>query len=330
MTNSNPGFIKKIIRPLIAVLLLVILIKKGPFDFQQLKLILTNPSLLLVGLVLFFLHFLFQSYRWRLFVNEHSPLSLIESFRLTLIGQFFSFFIPGGVGGDFVKAFELSKETEITKTNSFSTVFADRIFGLFSMILFASISLLISALIQDEQTNYLVYSLLMFFTLIFGLVFGPKISSFLENWLSAKKTKWSQSFVNILKTFDQTFITFRSPRLVLKLVLLSLLVQVASTSFLYLVVEQIVSHPPNYLLFFSICCFGFLVSAIPITPAGVGVGQTAFYFLFAAVNANLGTAAVTAISLFQIFYLFFALIGGLLFALKSKTKRVYNEQKKSY
>ena len=78
---------------------------------------------------------------------------------------------------------------------------------------------------------------------------------------------------------------------------------------------------PSFLVFFALSCFGFLASAIPITPAGIGVGQAAFYFLFSTLNKDLGNAAVTAVSILQIFTLSYALIGGLLFALKPFQKK---------
>ena len=61
-----------------------------------------------------------------------------------------------------------------------------------------------------------------------------------------------------------------------------------------------------------------MASAIPIFPAGIGVGQAAFYALFAHISVEMGTAAITAITALQIFNFFYALIGGALFSFMPK------------
>lgn len=322
---------KKIWRPGLALILLFVLIKKGPFDFQQLKASITDPIIVAYGIFLIFIHFLTMAYRWRIFVNEFQYLNIKKALQLTLIGQFFSFFIPGGVGGDVVKALELSKDTNLPKKISLGTVTADRVLGLFAMIFFTAIALLLISIdnFNSENKTYLSYSVSFLAVLIFGLVIGEKISISFKQWITKNSFKYSNKLTHFFEVFDQTFKYFKKPLFLTRLILISLIVQLASTIFMYIVVRHLYSNAPAFPLFFALSCFGFIIASIPITPSGIGIGQTAFYFLFEKINPELGKSAVIAISLLQLFYLLFALIGGFLFARNTKniSKVIYEEIK---
>lgn len=330
---------KKIWRPVVAIILLFVLIKKGPFDFQQLKTSVTDPYLITIGILLFGFHFLMLTYRWRLFVNEFCTLKIKKALKLTLIGQFFSFFIPGGVGGDVVKALELSKDEGVSRKNSLSTVTADRILGLFSMIFFTAVSLILVYFSNGNSDNktYLIYSGSFLAVMLVGLFLGERLNGFIKSWLKKKQFKFSEKLVLLLDVFDQTFKHFKNLPFLLKLVFVSLVIQLSSTAFMYMVVGKLFANPPPFLLFFAISCFGFIISSIPITPSGIGVGQTAFYFLFSKINPDLGKAGVIAISLLQLFYLLYSLVGGFLFSRNTKNinkvnfyEKIESEKKESF
>jgi uncharacterized membrane protein YbhN (UPF0104 family) len=63
--------------------------------------------------------------------------------------------------------------------------------------------------------------------------------------------------------------------------------------------------------------FGFLATILPISPAGVGVGQAAFLYLFDKVAGN-GEFGVLTITYFQAVQFLVGLLGGLLFVLYKK------------
>ena len=92
---SKPAWPKNLIRPLIALLFIYLLILKGPFQLQQITFILAQKKILLLGVFLVFLQFCLSAFRWKKIVEQKTVLNFKLSFQLTLIGQFFSFFIPG-------------------------------------------------------------------------------------------------------------------------------------------------------------------------------------------------------------------------------------------
>lgn len=316
------SFFKKIWRPLVAILFLVVLIKKGPMKLEQIQLALSQPRLLGLGLILFLIQFILFAFRWKLFVDQVSRIDFKTSFKLTLIGQFFSFFIPGGVGGDLVKALELAKDQVTSRATALSTVIADRVLGLFTMILLSSLFLTIEYFSSpfDQLPRYLAVSWFLLIVVTIGLLTSPFIVNLLNQFFHGKQSKILLQLNKLINSFSLTFESFRKPGLMFKNSILCLLIQLITIFFMFNVIKSLGLQPPPFFIFFALCCFGILASAIPLTPAGIGVGQAAFSLLFSVFSQELAEAAVTAVSLFQLFQLFFSLFGGLFFSIKTQPK----------
>ena len=323
--------LKKFWRPALAISLILILIKKGPFDVNQLRQVLSQPSVLGLGLGIFFFQVLIFAVRWKLFVSLVTKLPFAKSMQFTLIGLFFNFFIPGGVGGDIIKALELSKEGDITRSQAISTVMSDRIFGLFAMITFSSIFLSYEFFLQPSE--YLLkfgsISLLMFASMVIALLFMPAIFKKLSTLLSGGETGFFEKLNKLIDSLHFTFVTFRNMKVQLKSLTLSFISQLISIYYMYVVVTSLGVQPPSFLVFFSLCCFGFVASALPIMPGGIGVGQYAFYALFMHMGEPAGKAIITAITALQLFTLLYALVGGVIFSLNPKVKEDLKEYEKT-
>ena len=316
-------FFKKIWRPLLAILLIAVLIKKGPFDLEQLKNVLTQPKIMILGAAIFlFQNFIFVL-RWKLFVDLIAQLKVAKLTQLQLIGMFFNFFIPGGVGGDIVKALELSKRSEATRSQALSTVMSDRVFGLYAMITFSTVFMAIEHFLSpaDFITKLLLVSLLFFTGMTVCLLFLPIIFKKISILLNQKDSKVLINIEKLISSLNFTFTTFKNPSIQFKSLIYSAISQMLAIYFMYTVVTTLGITPPSFLIFFSLCCFGFVASALPIMPGGIGVGQYAFYALFANISTELGKATITAITTLQIFTLCIALFGGIIFALSPDSKK---------
>ncbi len=324
------SFVKKMWRPLVALLFLIILVKKGPIKVEQVQLVLAEPQILFIGLTFFLLQLVLFSYRWKVFVDQLSILKFKTAFKLNAIGLFFSFFIPGGVGGDVIKALELSKDHVTSKSTALATVIADRVLGLYSMIFFSAVFLSFEFFLSPtaQIKNYLLISLTLLAGLSVGLWLAPYFIQKINEHFRQKQNRFIGHLNKILLSLNLTFASFRKPKLMLINLVYCFFVQIISIYFMYFVVKYLKVQPPPFFIFFSLCCFGILASAIPLTPAGIGVGQAAFYFLFSPYGVDVAEASVTAVSLFQLFQLFFALIGGLFFAFK-KTPPAFEKVSKN-
>ncbi len=97
-------------------------------------------SLLLLGLALILLIFPIQAVRWRLLMRcRGMDVPLTKALRLTMVGLFFNFCMPGMTGGDVVKAYYAAKGSDARGAAVMSVVF-DRVAGLLGLILLAGIA----------------------------------------------------------------------------------------------------------------------------------------------------------------------------------------------
>jgi uncharacterized membrane protein YbhN (UPF0104 family) len=81
-----------------------------------------------------------QFYRWYLLVRALDlPFTFRNAVRLGLVGLFYNTFLPGSVGGDLVKAYFIAKDTPGRRASAVATVIADRLVGLFGLLLFGAV-----------------------------------------------------------------------------------------------------------------------------------------------------------------------------------------------
>jgi uncharacterized protein (TIRG00374 family) len=78
--------------------------------------------------------------RWYVLVRAQKlPFTLPDALRLGLVGFFFNSLLPGGVGGDLVKAAFLAKE-QSRRTVAVATILIDRVMGLAGVLLLAALA----------------------------------------------------------------------------------------------------------------------------------------------------------------------------------------------
>ena len=310
MINSKPVFrqyLASILKLVVALSLLLWLIQSGRFDLDQLK-SLKSLWVWVVGVLLFFGVVVINSKRWQILLNlEKVSISYTQALRLSLIGVFFNFFVPGGgVGGDVVKAGYLIKAHRAKGYFIGWSVLVDRVFGVLALLFFSALTglLFYPQLAVDLQFGFFSLSLSIFigfFIFTALLLFSPRSK--------IKSILCSHSFLE--KTLLPLFFFFRRPGFMILPFVLSLvsqaLVMGVGLSLFFLL-------DPGFPLWmiFLVFPFGFLATVLPISPAGLGVGQAAFYYLFDKVAGH-GEFGVLTVTFFQAVQFAVGLLGGLLF-----------------
>lgn len=314
---------KAAVKPLLAVAMLAFLLKSGFLRLEELKSSLTNVNILFFGILLLSLQTLFFSFRWKYFVNQVVPFTLFQSARQTLIGYFFNFFIPGGVGGDVIKALDLSKTKGIPKSRSFSLIILDRILGLYAMIAFSMIFLFLEdASTEFNLQRYLKVATVMFVLSSGGLLFSRKIVTALKVVLiKLNHESLSYKILHQLSLFCEKISLSVNVKNITWSLIFSFFSQMFAIIFLYQVAtEQAAAYIHNvpFMLFFPLACFAFMASSIPITPGGIGLGQASFYYIFAQFDKNVAEQLVIAVSLYQLFCLAAGFLGGFFYLTSNK------------
>ncbi|MDB5288690.1 MAG: hypothetical protein JWR05_3639 [Mucilaginibacter sp.] len=105
-------------------------------DFQQVKyrLIHANYWWMFAALVSYFVSIMISS--WRLssfFKSIHLKLDARFNFRLYLLGLFYNFLLPGGIGGDGYKIYLLNKTYKLPAKKVFWALMFDRLSGLWAI-----------------------------------------------------------------------------------------------------------------------------------------------------------------------------------------------------
>ncbi|HND84647.1 MAG TPA: lysylphosphatidylglycerol synthase transmembrane domain-containing protein, partial [Pseudobdellovibrionaceae bacterium] len=273
----------------------------------------------MLGLTL--LGMLFASERWRiLLASQEIHTTWWKAFQLSMIGNFFNFAMPGGVGGDFIKAYYCSRDHSHHKMGSVTSVLMDRVLGLFVMSVMALIVMVLDlrhVLSRPTLSKLFVFlcALVLGFCIAFYLIFSKKLreSGVIDRTLN--RLPLASKLVHAYHTLH----FFANSRRILAFAgLVSLVSQCVAVLVLYFVGVEF-AHGMNLSLatFFIVAPLGFMATAIPISPAGVGIGQAAFFFLFneyLGYESDLGSVVITTYQIAQ----FILSLSGAIFNLARK------------
>ncbi len=308
----------KILTPIakvaLAVGLIFYLIHRGSLDFSVFSQV-AKPSSLAVLFVLTFFGLYLNNIRWHFLVKGQGiRIKDLELLKLTFIGLFFNYAMPGGVGGDVVKGVYMVKDQPEHKYASAVSIFMDRAIGFFVMTIVASMAFLFNwSLVRSSRPLMAIAFAIFALTLGFFVFFGFSLS------LKIRESHFVEKFFKILpfgNKFRQIYLSLHSyrkcPRELLIAFAISFVSQFTGTYFFYFL-GQILHVDLAIGLYLFIVPAGMIVMALPISPAGVGVGQVAFLYLF---NLLLGADShfgATAVTLAQVIQLCWALLGAVFY-----------------
>ena len=305
-------YLKVFLKTGVAFGLIYWLIQSGRFDPQQLHKL--KSLWVWVGGGLLFTGVLFiNSKRWQILLNlEGVRVPYGRVFSLSLIGLFFNFFIPGGgAGGDLVKAGFLMGDFQNKKWFIGWSVLVDRVFGVLALLFYSAVTgfLFNNHLNPPLRPWVFTLSLMIFlsFILFLSVVFFLLLSGWF-NWFKPSKTT--------KKILYPLFLFSKNPGVMGLSFLLSLMSQALLICFgvlLFLLLKPGFSIGMVFLLF----PISFLSTILPISPAGLGVGQISFHYFFEKFT-GFGEFGFLTITFLQAVQFLVSLAGGLLFILYKK------------
>ncbi len=327
MIKISRHWIFQFVKIFIAVAIISWLISSGKLNFKALHRLLSwefGPwALILILSTLFF-----ASERWRLLLRTQGLDSQPwATMKLSLIGSFFNFAMPGGVGGDVVKAYYFTKDHPGAKVVAVTSVLMDRILGLYSMIMMALVVMFydLAHVMTIPVLHSLFYVIIILFsgcTLGLALVFSSNI------YKRGQLTRLLQKLPLTSKTtklYESMYRYGHNGKTVLAAIVLSFLSQVCSILFLAMAGGASgISIPLQ--TYFLVAPLGFMATAIPISPAGVGIGQAAFYLLFNLYIGHETELGPTTITAFQMFSLLISLVGAFYY-LQRKDRPHFDDSK---
>ncbi len=249
-------------------------------------------------------------------------LTFRHNFEIFFIGQFFNFVLPGGVGGDAVKAFYIHKDVgELAETSPYTVLF-DRLIGFFVLSSMAVLVVIFhwSQFQMRPQLRALSYIVICEFSLLTSIMATGYFRRSREMLLhlAPKKFNHLHKFTSkIVKSFE---FYAANPKYVLRGLAWGICMQTFSVLALAAVGAAVHIETVPLSAYFFIGPLGFMLASLPISPGGIGVGQAGFYFFFNAYlghRSSLGPIAITVVQIITLawsmigLYFYFARRGGI-------------------
>jgi uncharacterized protein (TIRG00374 family) len=277
-----------------------------------------DPGPLLLSLVFMGLTILLGIIRWRMVLRVQGlNLPFTRAAEISLVAHFFNSFLLGSTGGDVLKAYYAARETHHKKTEAVTTVFVDRIIGLFSMLLFACLMMLpnLELLTQHRRLGAIAAFVIMMTAgcgLVVYLAFWGGLS---QRWPSARERLRRLPKGEMLeRSLDSCRQFGREKSFLFKAVGWSMLLNTICVLQIWALASGLHLKIPITSLFVIVPII-ICISALPITPSGLGVRENLYVAMLAV--KEIGVPDTMALSLSLLAYagsLFWSLIGGVVYA----------------
>ncbi|MHC4481896.1 MAG: lysylphosphatidylglycerol synthase transmembrane domain-containing protein [Planctomycetota bacterium] len=231
--------------------------------------------------------------RLRLLVRRQGfELAYRTALGLTAVGAFFGSVLPGLVGGDAAKALYLCGRVSERRMDALAAVVLDRVVGLYSLVLMGALAALAAGLTGAVAIRPV---LLLAAPACAGVM---TLGGLLLSWERVARCRLVAAAHSLLPGPAARLATAlrlygKSPRLVASAILLSgaALLRDGVSAFAHFVIDPL----------------AMVMNAVPLTPGGLGVTESAFAFLFSAAGSPNG--AVVGLLGRSIQYAVFAVAG---------------------
>jgi len=310
---------KEALKGLLAVAVVFWLVRSGKLDPGSLHRALRNPSAILGAVVLIYLGMAGMAWRWNVLLKAQGiALGFAACFSLTMIGMVFGTFTPGGAGGDLARIYYVGERAE-TKGKVVLSIIMDRLLGLLSLLLLASIVAAWNyrTVIRDPKLA-LLYGFVVT-SAISGLILlaaAMGASAAISRCLRRMATRfrflgWAASCADALGVYSKT------PSTLFLALLLSPIAHLATCAIFVLLFRTNGAADVSLKDLALTVPVALAASAIPITPAGIGVGQVAFFTILQLV-AGRGRDGSNAFTIYQCVYIAVSLTGLIFYFAQKK------------
>lgn len=255
-------------------------------------------------------------------------------FKLGWIGVFFNNVVPGLTGGDLIKAFYVTRDHPKQRTDAVISVIVDRVIGIVALAVIAAVIVPFD-LARFGQVAAGIYGFLGVTALGAIVVLSRRVKNRLRQLLGRRDEGDGTS---LLAKVDRAVSMYRH-----RVGTIALAMAMSIVVHLLLIVgmrffgealaggalaadgdlaataqaQMETLHSLGFDVYCSIIPIIFIISSLPIAPAGWGVGEAAFQHFFAQVGVSFAAATVLSLT-YRLTAMLISLIGGVFLALDRK------------
>ncbi|MDA1261202.1 MAG: lysylphosphatidylglycerol synthase transmembrane domain-containing protein, partial [Planctomycetota bacterium] len=282
-----------------------------------------------LGIAAWGLLLVLSGWRWRrLLIAAEVPCSLGRAMRLTFVGNFFNNVMFGATGGDVVRAVMVTRGLQQNRWRAALSVVVDRLIGLYVLLLIAAAVLTLAWRNGDfERVPSLHKVWLLALVLLSVATLGSGI------YLSARGRRWFRVDAMLarmpargtIQKVDGALTLYRqNTGTVFGALLLSIPLQAAGILSFYSFARALGAE----LDFFDTAVIFPVVqtvSALPLAPAGWGVGETLYGFFFSRYGAGFTIGVATSVLFRLASQVGWGLVGGALWAIGKERHTITQE-----
>ncbi len=281
--------------------LLYWIVDSGKLDLSQTKIIIEKKWFFILFVIpALFLCMIIQNLRWWLVLRcMQIKIPFNYALVLTWIGNFFNTVLPGLVSGDVLKGIYLQKKKTYLWTPIYTSLLVDRLLGLlglFFLFLFSSLKFGLENQEFLHNVSLFIKIGVMSVGIFLLFLFLP------TKWKTTCK-KWIPDFLQtaILSQVWQSFACLRCKKKELIFsVILSVTIHLIICLIIYKISLLLFPEPLSFWQQALLIPLGLVVTALPIAPAGVGVGHIAFDNLYNLFNFQGGATLFNVFIINQI------------------------------
>ncbi len=242
-----------------------------------------DPFWVAMAALSFFLSIVAGAYQWFLLLKYQGlAYNYPSSFRTYYAGLFFSNFLPGTVGGDALRVYEVQKTTAGMGKVLAATVL-DRLFGFFVLSLFALVAVVLSMgqeSLRMDDFRYLLFTVGFVFICFVGVLFlllSRRVSSHLHALIRRFGFKWLD---DLYVRVQELCLAYRSQHTrMAKVLLVSSVVQILRINVHWFAALGLgIGISPVF--FFCFIPIIALAGVVPINVGGWGIPQSIATFLY--------------------------------------------------
>lgn len=293
----------------------IYVLRSKMINFEALGSVAFQSSNIITALVLLIVTSVLVTLRWHwLAQTQGLRLNYTSMLQLTMIGNFFNTFMPGSVGGDLIKAWYIAGREPKNKTKAILTVIVDRALGLTIFVFYAAVTLLLysNTLENRPQLKILAYCVwgITLSAILFMSVFYFSRNRRVPGLPFLKQISARLPVLNKLLDAGRLYRDHLSTML-----LAAVLSAVSFTAMIvmYKVEGNALGIEMGLGEYFFVIPLAVTVSAVPLLPGGIGVGQVAFFKLFEWSGYADPQQGATLCTLIQFYTILFNCLGAVFY-----------------
>lgn len=245
-------------------------------DVGSLRILLSRPWILALAVAASLVNIPLEALRWHILLRSQGlSLCFVGTLRILATSVFFANFLPGAAGGDLIRGVYIYKASEGRRTPALLSIVVDRLIGLVAFVLIGLVSVMArpGGPYSAFDLSIVAFSAIFMATLVILFLFGHRIGQFLRRLLSGRSARLAQIIDDTGTALRQYMRDWRSVGLAL---LISFAIVFFAVGPIVLIAEAMRLGGLSALEYGIAGLYALIANSLPLTPGGLGVGETAF------------------------------------------------------